>query len=65
MADLTYFVALPFDRNADGELVAGEPREAQSQSAAVRLAAALPRQRPAPWLSPARAIRRPANLPMP
>jgi hypothetical protein len=41
MADLTYFVALPFERNSDGELVAGEPRDAQSQSAAVRLAAAL------------------------
>jgi hypothetical protein len=35
---ITYFVALPFDRNEEGELVAGEAREAQTESAARRLA---------------------------
>jgi hypothetical protein len=41
MASLTYFVAVPFERTAEGELAAGEAREAQSESAAMRLAAAL------------------------
>jgi hypothetical protein len=38
---ITYFVALPFDRNEEGELVAGEAREAQSEMAARRIASAL------------------------
>jgi hypothetical protein len=38
---ITYFVALPFDRNEEGELVAGEAREAQSDMAARRIASAL------------------------
>ena len=38
---ITYFVALPFERNEEGELVAGEAREAQSDMAARRIASAL------------------------
>jgi hypothetical protein len=38
---LLFFVALPFERDADGEVVPGEAREAQSQIAAMRLASAL------------------------
>jgi hypothetical protein len=38
---ITYFVALPFDRNEEGELVAGEAREAQTDVAARRIASAL------------------------
>jgi hypothetical protein len=38
MASITYFVALPFEHNSEGELVAGEAREAQTDSAARRLA---------------------------
>ncbi len=34
MAHVTYFVAMPFDRNEDGELVAGEAQERQSAGAA-------------------------------
>lgn len=41
MANITYFVALPFEQNSDGELVAGEPREAQSHAGAIRMAAAM------------------------
>jgi hypothetical protein len=41
MHSITYFVALPFERNADGELQPGEAREVLSQAAAVRLAAAM------------------------
>ena len=38
MANVTYFVALPFDRNDDGELVAGEAQDRQTASAAENLA---------------------------
>ena len=34
MAAVTYFVAMPFDRGDDGELVAGEAQERQSAGAA-------------------------------
>ena len=34
MANVTYFVALPFDRNEEGELVAGEAQDRQSAGAA-------------------------------
>ena len=37
----TYYVALPFVRNEDGDLVTDEPREAQSETGAKRIAAAL------------------------
>ncbi|MEJ0093424.1 MAG: hypothetical protein WDN46_08295 [Methylocella sp.] len=36
MANVTYFVALPFVRTDDGELVAGEAQERQTTGAAVR-----------------------------
>ncbi len=36
MAAITYYVALPFVRNEDGNLVAGEAQERQSAGAAVR-----------------------------
>ena len=38
MAGVTYYVALPFYRAADGELVAGEAEDRQSASAAESLA---------------------------
>lgn len=38
MATLTYFVALSFNRQAEGELVAGEARECPSAQAAIHLA---------------------------
>jgi hypothetical protein len=34
MANMTYFVAMPFDRNEEGDLVAGEAQERQSAGAA-------------------------------
>jgi hypothetical protein len=40
MAKITYYVVLPFMRNDDGDLVAGEPIEAQSSSSAKSRAAA-------------------------
>ncbi len=36
MSAVTYFVALPFTRNEDGEMVPGEAQERQSAGAAVR-----------------------------
>ena len=42
MADITYFVALPFTVTEDG-LVPGEPAECQSATAAMRRAEALAR----------------------
>jgi hypothetical protein len=36
MANVTYFVALPFARTDDGELVPGEANELQTAGAAVR-----------------------------
>ena len=36
LAHVTYFVALPFVRNDEGELVAGEAQERQTAGAAVR-----------------------------
>jgi hypothetical protein len=38
MASVTYYVALPFTRNEDGDLVPGEARECQTSSAAIRRA---------------------------
>ena len=36
MAAVTYYVALPFLRNDDGDLIAGEAQERQSAGAALR-----------------------------
>lgn len=36
MAAVTYYVALPYTRTEDGDLVAGEPKEVQSADAARR-----------------------------
>jgi hypothetical protein len=36
MAEVTYYVALPFTLTEDGELVAGEAKECQSAHGAVR-----------------------------
>lgn len=44
MADVTYFVALPFTTGDDGEPVAGTGEELQSPSAAMRRAETLSRQ---------------------
>ena len=41
MATMTYFVALAFMRTEDGDIVACEPKEAQSADQAVRMANAL------------------------
>jgi hypothetical protein len=41
MASVTYFVALPFTRNEDGDLVPGEAQECQTSSSAVRRAQSL------------------------
>jgi hypothetical protein len=43
MAEVTYYVALPFVLAEDGELVAGEAKECQSSSQAVREAERLSR----------------------
>jgi hypothetical protein len=39
MAQVTYFVAMPFHVADDGEIVAGEPRECRSGEGAARSAA--------------------------
>lgn len=41
MAAVTYFVALPFDCDAEGELIPGEAQECQTASAALRRAQSL------------------------
>jgi hypothetical protein len=41
LATVTYFVALAFMRNEDGDIVACEPKEAQSADQARRMANAL------------------------
>ena len=41
MATVTYYVALAFMRNEDGDIVACEPKEAQSADQAARIANAL------------------------
>ena len=41
MAEITYFAALPLERDKHGAVVAGEPREARSELAAKCLAAAM------------------------
>jgi hypothetical protein len=41
MANTTYYVALPFVRNEEGDLVTAEPKEAQSDAGAKRMAAVL------------------------
>jgi hypothetical protein len=41
MARVTYFVALPFEYTGEGELVAGEAREAQTEGGARRMASAM------------------------
>ena len=38
MADMTYYVALPFHLADGGEVVAGEPQECQDSGKAVRVA---------------------------
>lgn len=38
MASVTYYVALPFDQNEEGDLVAGEAQECQTATAAIRRA---------------------------
>jgi hypothetical protein len=38
MATMTYYVALPFMRSEDGEIVACEPKEARSSDQAIRRA---------------------------
>ncbi len=43
MADLTYYVALPFLRNDDGLLIPGEAQECQNPAAALRQAEMLSR----------------------
>ncbi len=43
MAAVTYFVALPFVRSEDGDLVAGEAQDKQTAAAAVRAAEAMAR----------------------
>jgi hypothetical protein len=35
MSNITYYVSIAFDRNEEGELVALEPQESQTSSAAV------------------------------
>lgn len=41
MATITYYVALAFSRSEDGDIVACEPKEAQSADQAIRLANSL------------------------
>ncbi len=41
MATVTYYVALAFTRSEDGDVVACEPKEAQSADQAIRLANSL------------------------
>ena len=43
MAAVTYFVALPFFRGEDGDLVPGEAQDKQTASAAVRAAETMAR----------------------
>lgn len=43
MVEVTYFVALPFQRTEDGELVASEAKECQSAQGAIREAERLSR----------------------
>jgi len=43
MAAVTYYVALPFNRNDKGELVPGEAQECQTSSAAIRRAEGMAR----------------------
>ncbi len=38
MAAMTYYVALPFERGEEGDLVAGEAQECQTATAAIRRA---------------------------
>ncbi len=38
MAEVTYYVAMPFDRNDEGEIVPGEAQECQTSTAAIRRA---------------------------
>jgi hypothetical protein len=53
---ITYFVTLPFDRDEEGELVAGETREAQTDMAERRIASAMAEAKRAPSHFRARAI---------
>jgi hypothetical protein len=41
LATITYYVALAFTRSEDGDIVACEPKEAQSADQATRMATAL------------------------
>jgi hypothetical protein len=46
MSDMTYFGAVPFERDEEGEILAGTPREARSEIAARCLAAAMAATKP-------------------
>jgi hypothetical protein len=46
MSRVTYFVALPFEYDGEGELVAGKAREAQTEGAARRMASAMAAGKP-------------------
>ena len=41
MSNITYYVSIAFDRNEEGELVALEPQESQTSTAAVARARSL------------------------
>ena len=41
MATMTYYVALPFMRSEDGEIVECEPKEARSSDQAIRMASTM------------------------
>ena len=44
MPDVTYYVALPFGRNEEGDLVPGEAQDRQSAHAAIRMAEEMARK---------------------
>jgi len=46
MSDMTYFGVVPFERDEEGEILPGKPREARSEIAARCLAAAMAATKP-------------------
>ncbi len=46
MAAVTYYVALAFTRSEDGDIVACDPKEAQSSDQAIRMAKVLAANKP-------------------
>lgn len=46
MSDMTYFGVVPFERDDQGEILPGKPREARSEIAARCLAAAIAATKP-------------------